>query len=217
MFTKLNKELDHILFINYGWSFYPQSNKIVKDNKEIIISTEHDSVVSNDGVFYIDSKNNLCNLVDNKLVVDTQQTKLYQQHLSLLLDKYKLQAKSNIDLHHSEIVNSLLGSPTKEETDTWSDKAVIAHAILSNQDLVSNQELFLTSAGFTTPESQKTWAESVISKANQRSIVIGLAEKIRDKTKDNVYLATSEQEVDAALAQAKIEADEAISALNLGK
>lgn len=125
-------------------------------------------------------------------------------------------ALTKIDTYHAQTLQTLVGNPTQAEKDTWSLKLEIATAIINGDKLSGSATTFLTASGKISDDDQKTWAATVLNKANKYAQAIGFAERLRSQAKAAVKAATTEDELNAALDEQRKIAEDVVAELQGG-
>lgn len=121
-----------------------------------------------------------------------------------------------VDQFHADAVQTLVGSPTQVEKDTWALKVRVAGQILDGEALSVDGANFLHAAGYATETARLKWAQSVKAAAAQYAVVVGVAERIRGDARkaigsahDARQLAQTIEAFRAAAAQAKAQMEAA--------
>jgi len=124
------------------------------------------------------------------------------------LDQVKAAALAQVDDHHATVLNKLVGNPTQAEKDTWAMKLDTVMAISAGTEPGFAGKTFLSSAGISTPEAQKAWAQAVIAKSAAYAGIVGVGEKLRSGARQAIKAAATTEEVNAAM-EASIQQTEA--------
>lgn len=132
------------------------------------------------------------------------------------MDASRAAAMEAVDQFHADAVQSLVGSPTQVEKDTWALKVRVAGQIIDGLPLDADGANFLNAVGYSGDEARLMWAQSVKAAAAQYAVVVGVAERIRGDARkaisaaeDAQQLAQAIQEFKAAAAQAKAQMEAA--------
>lgn len=92
---------------------------------------------------------------------------------------------NTVSNYYDRIITTLTDAPSQTEKDTWAMKSKLALDILlldkkQIKTLDTTQEQFLSTAEII---NRKEWAGKVISKSNNYSTILGLAEKFKSDNK----------------------------------
>lgn len=122
----------------------------------------------------------------------------------------KAQALIAVDRFHAETVQQLAGNPAQVEKDSWAMKLATANAVLANATVSGEGVAFMTAAGFVAQPDQAAWAAKVLANAARYAGLVGTADALRSAARAAISAATSQTELDTAIATNKAAADAAI-------
>ena len=130
------------------------------------------------------------------------------------LKKLISESISTIENLYASTIQSLLGTPSSVEKETWTLKLDIAKAIVQNKTVSAEGISFLNGFGLNdSAEKQKAWAESVLDKASKYAFVVGACENARTEAKDMLRACKLIDEVAVSLELAKTGFDEVVAKL----
>jgi hypothetical protein len=123
---------------------------------------------------------------------------------------------SAIDQVHADTLQKLVGTPTKEEKETWRLKLETAQAMTHKTPISKEGTAFLAASGMTDQE-QADWAAAVLVRSAEYAQAVGLAEKHRYTAREEVKAARDVAAIHAALEKQRAAADAAVREVFDGK
>jgi hypothetical protein len=129
------------------------------------------------------------------------------------LSNAKKLALVRINDFYSKTVESLIGSPTQTEKDTWSLKLKIANDITYSRILSKESLSYLNALNVVTLEDLSRFANMIISKAILYSAVVGIADKLKAEAKETISTIVDADAIEEAFIKLEQKAMLAITEL----
>lgn len=123
-------------------------------------------------------------------------------------DQAQARAMTLIDQHHAEMLTSATGGATSAERDTWTVKAAAAVAYLADSASPA-QAAMIEAEGGDDPDAL---AQRIVEKSDAFQMLVGIAGGIRATAREAVRVATTHEQIDAALSAAQEAAQAALAA-----
>lgn len=126
------------------------------------------------------------------------------------LEELKKDVISCTDKEHAKVLNTLTGSATIEERDTWQTKAIASEAF-KNGTISISQKLMLQTEADMCEISIESLVDIILQKYEIYQKLIGLASGLRLKGKRLIEECTTKEEVHSTVASLKKERENVVA------